>query len=318
MREAGILITNHGSPLMMMKIAVLVPCYNEAQTIAQVVSDFKTHLPDAEIYVYDNNSKDNTAELAKKAGAIVRREPRQGKGYVVKRMFADVDADVYVMVDGDATYDASYAPQLITHLADHHLDMVNAARKTEETAAYRAGHRLGNRVLTSLVSWIFGEDFKDMLSGYRVFSRRFVKSFPVLSAGFEIETELTVHALELKLSVDEIETPYYARPEGSESKLSTYKDGWKILKMIFKLVKREKPLLFCNAFALIFLILSLACGIPVIIDYLHSGLVLRLPTAILAASLMSMAMLSVISGLILDTVTLGRREQKLLAYLNVR
>ena len=301
-----------------MKVAVLVPCYNEAQTIEQVVMDFKTHLSDAAIYVYDNNSKDNTAELAKKAGAIVRREPRQGKGYVVKRMFADIDADVYVMVDGDATYEASFAPQLITHLRENNLDMVNAARKTEETAAYRAGHRLGNRVLTGLVSWIFGQDFKDMLSGYRVFSRHFVKSFPALSPGFEIETELTVHALELKLSVDEVVTPYYARPEGSESKLSTYKDGWKILKMIFKLVKREKPMLFCNTFALIFFILSLMCGIPVIVDYLHSGLVLRLPTAILAASLMVMAMLSIMSGLILDTVTLGRREQKLLAYLNVK
>lgn len=299
------------------EIAVLVPCYNEALTIEQVVRDFKTYLPDAKIYVYDNNSQDQTKEIAAAAGAIVRSETLQGKGNVVKRMFADVEADIYVMVDGDATYDASAAPKLISHLIDNQLEVVHAARVTQEQEAYRTGHRLGNKLLTGVVAKIFGSRVQDMLSGYRVFSRRFVKSIPILSAGFEIETELTVHTLELKLPTAELPTPYFSRPEGSNSKLSTYKDGWKILKMIFKLVKREKPMLFCGIMALFFFVFSLICGIPVIVDYLETGLVMRFPSAFLAASLMVLALLSLMSGLILDTVTLGRKEAKLLAYLQI-
>ena len=297
------------------EIAVLIPCYNEEIAIGQVVFDFKKALPKATIYVYDNNSQDKTKENAHQAGAVVREEKLQGKGHVVKRMFADIEADIYIMVDGDATYDASVAPKLVAHLVEHKLDVVHAARVTEETLAYRAGHRFGNKILTGMVARIFGSHIQDMLSGYRVFSRRFVKSIPILSGGFEIETELTVHALELKMPVDELQTVYSARPEGSNSKLSTYKDGWKILKMIFKLIKREKPMLFCGVFAMTFFFLGLLSGVPVIIDYFHSGLVLRLPTAILAASFMILAMLSVMSGLILDTVTHGRKETKLLAYL---
>ncbi len=299
-------------------LAVLIPCYNEALTIAEVVTDFKAHLPQAQIYVYDNNSNDETEAKALAAGAIVRTEKRQGKGHVVKRMFADIEADVYVMVDGDATYDAAAAPKLIKHLLENNLDVVYAARVSQAEQAYRAGHRFGNKLLTGAVAKIFGSDIQDMLSGYRVFSRRFVKTMPILSAGFEIETELTVHALELKLPTAELPTAYFARPEGSMSKLSTYKDGWKILKMIFKLIKREKPMLFCGALALGFFVLGLVLGVPVIVDYLHTGLVLRFPTAILAASLMVLALLSLMSGLILDTVTLGRKEAKLMAYLQLK
>jgi glycosyltransferase involved in cell wall biosynthesis len=299
------------------QIAVLVPCYNEAQTVQKVVNDFKQSLPTAKIYVYDNNSKDNTIELARQVGAIVRTETQQGKGNVVKRMFADIEADVYVMVDGDATYDASSASTLIDHLLKNHLDMVNGSRVTEEKSAYRQGHKFGNRMLTGIVAKIFGERLNDMLSGYRIFSRRFVKSFPVLSSGFEIETELTVHALELRMPIAEIKTPYYARPEGSFSKLSTYKDGFKILKMIIKLVKREKPVLFFGFIALFFGLVSLILAAPLLFTYLQSGLVPRFPTAILSASLMIVAILSFFCGLILDTVTLGRREAKILAYLQI-
>ncbi len=296
-------------------IAVLVPCYNEEAAIGRVVADFKAALPQAEIYVYDNNSRDRTADVAAAAGAIVRREPLQGKGNVVRRMFADIDADAYVLVDGDDTYHAPSAPALVAKLFDEQLDMVNAARKTEIEAAYRPGHRFGNVVLTTLVTAIFGHRTEDMLSGYRVFSRRFAKSFPSLSAGFEIETELTVHALELRMPLAEVVTPYKDRPVGSVSKLSTFRDGFRILWLIGKLVKEERPVQFFGIGALFLAILSLVIVKPVFVTYLQTGLVPRLPTAVLATGLMLLAFLSLVCGLILDTVTRGRREMKRLAYL---
>ena len=296
-------------------IAVLVPCYNEEAAIGRVVADFKAAVPQAEIYVYDNNSRDRTADVAAAAGAIVRREPLQGKGNVVRRMFADIDADAYVLVDGDDTYHAPSAPALVAKLFDEQLDMVNAARKTEIEAAYRPGHRFGNVVLTTLVTAIFGHRTEDMLSGYRVFSRRFAKSFPSLSAGFEIETELTVHALELRMPLAEVVTPYKDRPVGSVSKLSTFRDGFRILWLIGKLVKEERPVQFFGIGALFLAILSLVIVKPVFVTYLQTGLVPRLPTAVLATGLMLLAFLSLVCGLILDTVTRGRREMKRLAYL---
>jgi glycosyltransferase involved in cell wall biosynthesis len=296
-------------------VAVIVPCYNEEKTIKQVVNDFQKQLPYARIYVYDNNSTDNTVKEALIAGAIVRKVPLQGKGNVVRRMFADIDADVYVMVDGDATYDSRSAPLLIQTLIDNQLDMINGARVTEEKAAYRMGHTLGNKALTGIVSKFFGKQFNDMLSGYRVFSRRYVKSFPCLSTGFEIETELTVHALSLRMPIAEVATPYFSRPEGSFSKLSTYKDGFRILKTIIKLVRGEKPLLFFSSIAMVFVLLSLIIGIPVITEYFSTGLVPKFPSAILSASLMVLAWISFYSGLILDNVTRSRLEAKQLAYL---
>jgi glycosyltransferase involved in cell wall biosynthesis len=298
-----------------MRIAVLVPCFNEAAAVASVVSGFRKALPTAQIYVYDNNSRDRTAEVAREAGAEVRSERRQGKGHVVRRMFADVDADVYVLVDGDATYDAPSAPGMIERLVNDHLDMVVGLRVDQEQAAYRRGHRTGNWLLTSFLSTVFGQAFKDILSGYRVFSRRFVKSFPVLSDGFEIETELTVHALELAMPVAEIETPYYARPEGSISKLNTWRDGFRILGTILRLYRSEKPLRFFTIIGVFLALVSIGLAIPVVITYLEEGLVPRLPTAVLSTGLMIIAVLSVSSGLVLDTVTRGRREMKLLAYL---
>lgn len=296
-------------------IAVLVPCYNEEAAIGRVVADFRAALPGAAIYVYDNNSRDRTADVAAAAGAIVRREPLQGKGNVVRRMFADIDADAYVLVDGDDTYHAASAPALVAKLFDEQLDMVNAARKTEIQAAYRPGHRFGNVVLTTLVTAIFGHRTDDMLSGYRVFSRRFVKSFPSLSAGFEIETELTVHALELRMPLAEVATPYKDRPVGSVSKLSTFRDGFRILWLIGKLVKEERPVQFFGIGALLLAIFSLVIVKPVFVTYLETGLVPRLPTAVLATGLMLLAFLSLACGLILDTVTRGRREMKRMAYL---
>ena len=297
------------------RIAVLVPCFNEQAAIAKVVADFRTYLPTAEIYVYDNNSSDLTAEIARAAGAEVRLEKQQGKGNVVRRMFADVEADIYILVDGDATYDAASAPKMVAELIAHRLDMVVAARSAPQDAAYRRGHRTGNRLLTGFVAMVFGETFSDILSGYRVFSRRFVKSFPVLSGGFEIETELTVHALELDLPVNEISTPYFARPEGSDSKLNTWRDGFRILWTIFRLYRSERPLNFFSAIGASLAIMSVGFAIPIFATYLREGLVPRLPTAVLATGLMLLAFLSVVSGLILDTVTRGRREIKLLAYL---
>jgi glycosyltransferase involved in cell wall biosynthesis len=297
------------------RVAVLVPCFNEEAAVATVVADFQNALPSAEIYVYDNNSSDRTKAVAREAGAQVRSERRQGKGHVVRRMFADIDADIYVLVDGDATYDALSAPRMIDTLLTDHLDMVVGFRVDQAEAAYRPGHRTGNWMLTSFLSSVFRQEFKDILSGYRVFSRRFVKSFPVLSDGFEIETELSVHALELALPVAEIETPYYARPEGSFSKLNTWRDGFRILNTILKLYRSEKPLRFFTAIGFFLTLVSIGLAIPVIATYFEEGLVPRLPTAVLSMGLMILAVLSVSSGLVLDTVTRGRREMKLLAYL---
>src|SRR5215470_2802960 len=298
-----------------MRIAVLVPCYNEEAAVATVVADFRKALPQAAIYVYDNNSKDRTVAVARGVGAEVRSETHQGKGHVVRRMFADVDADVYVLVDGDATYDAPSAPAMIEKLISEHLDMVVGLRVDQSVAAYRPGHRTGNWMLTSFLASVFGEAFKDILSGYRVFSRRFVKSFPVLSDGFEIETELTVHALELSMPVAEVETPYFARPEGSFSKLNTWRDGFRILGTMLKLYRSEKPLRFFSAIGIFLALISIGLAIPIFITYLEQGIVPRLPTAVLSTGLMIVAILSVSSGLVLDTVTRGRREMKLLTYL---
>jgi glycosyltransferase involved in cell wall biosynthesis len=300
----------------MTTIAVLIPCYNEEAAVGRVVADFRAALPQAAIYVYDNNSRDRTIAVATAAGAVVRSEPLQGKGNVVRRMFADIEADVYVLVDGDDTYHAASAPQLVARLLDDQLDMVNAARVSNVEAAYRPGHRFGNALLTTLVTTIFGHRTEDMLSGYRVFSRRFVKSFPSLSAGFEIETELTVHALELRMPLAEIGTPYKERPVGSVSKLSTFRDGFRILWLIGKLVKEERPVQFFGIGALLLAILSVAVAWPVIVTYMETGLVPRLPTAVLATGVMLLAFLSLVCGLILDTVTRGRREMKRLAYLS--
>jgi len=299
-----------------LRIAVLVPCYNEQAAVGTVVADFRKALPAAKIFVYDNNSKDRTIAVAGDAGAEVRSERHRGKGHVVRRMFADIDADVYVLVDGDATYDAPSAPRMIEKLISEHLDMVVGFRVDQSAAAYRPGHRTGNWMLTSFLSSVFGETFKDILSGYRVFSRRFVKSFPVLSDGFEIETELSVHALELALPVAEIETPYYARPEGSFSKLNTWRDGFRILGTILKLYRSEKPLRFFTAIGIFLMLVSIGLAIPIVVTFLEEGVVPRLPTAVQSMGLMIVAVLSVSSGLVLDTVTRGRREMKLLAYLS--
>jgi glycosyltransferase involved in cell wall biosynthesis len=299
-----------------LSVAVLVPCYNEGLTITKVVTDFKKALPSANIYVYDNNSKDDTFAKAQAAGAITKKEHLQGKGNVVRRMFSDIEADVYIMVDGDDTYDAFVAPQLVRLLIDEDLDTLNGVRISELDESYRNGHRFGNWMLTTMVAKLFGQSTKDMLTGYRVFSRRFVKSFPVTASGFEIETELTVHTLELKMRSMDVETNYGARPEGSTSKLSTYKDGFKILWMIIKLIKLERPSLFFYSLGILFFFTSLALFYPVLIDYLHTGLVERFPTAILSGLIMALSILSIMSGLILATVTQGRKEAKQLAYIN--
>lgn len=298
------------------RIAVLVPCYNEEAAVATVVADFRKALPGAEIYVYDNNSRDNTVAVAREAGAIVRSERRQGKGHVVRRMFADVEADIYVLVDGDATYDAPSAPRMIDKLLEEHLDMVVGLRIDQSQAAYRLGHRTGNRMLTGFLSSTFGHAFKDILTGYRVFSRRFVKSFPVLSDGFEIETELAVYALELSLPVAEVETPYYARPQGSFSKLNTWRDGFRIFGTMLKLYRSERPLRFFTVIGILLALAAIALAIPIVVTFIETGLVPRLPTAVLSMGLTIVAMLSVSSGLVLDTVTRGRREMKMLAYLS--
>ena len=297
------------------RVAVLVPCYNESATVGKVVSGFRAALPGARIHVYDNNSNDNTGEVARAAGAIVSREPRQGKGHVVRRMFAEIEADIYVLVDGDATYDAPSAGKLVGRLVEDRLDMVVGTRVEQVQEAYRPGHVFGNRLLTGFVSRVFGASFTDMLSGYRVFSRRFVKSFPVLSSGFEIETELTVHALNLELPVAEMATPYFARPAGSLSKLNTWSDGLRILATIVRLYRAERPLPFFAGIGLVVAILSIAFAVPVILTYVETGAVPRLPTAVLSTGLMIVAFLSIACGLVLDTVTRGRREMKLLAYL---
>ncbi|MEO1639622.1 MAG: glycosyltransferase family 2 protein [Pseudomonadota bacterium] len=299
------------------RIAVLIPCYNEATPIGQVVADFKAALPDAVIYVYDNNSTDDTVKNAKAAGAVVRHEPQQGKGNVVRRMFADVEADIYVMVDGDNTYEAAAAPKLIAKLCDETLDMVSGCRVTEIQQAYRPGHRFGNWMLTGLVASIFGKRTTDMLTGYRVFSRRYVKSFPASSRGFEIETELTVHALELLMPIADVDTVYVDRLPGSDSKLSTIKDGVRILKMIILLVKEERPFMLFGLIALFLALLSFGIGAPIVAEFMDTGLVPRFPTAILASAIMVIAVLSFMVGLILDMITVGRREAKRMAYLAI-
>lgn len=297
------------------RIAVILPCYNEEAAIADTVAGFRAALPGAVVYVYDNNSRDRTAEIARGAGAIVRCERQQGKGHVVRRMFADVDADIYVMADGDLTYDPKAAPEMVRMLVEEQLDMVVGTRQHEVADAYRGGHVVGNRLFTGLLARLFGRSFTDIFSGYRVFSRRFVKSFPVLSEGFEIETEISVHALELRMPVGEVVTSYGARPEGSASKLSTYRDGWRILKTIGTLYRIERPVLFYGGLAGLLLLTAVILAVPLFITYLDTGLVPRFPTAILATGLVIVAVLSFFAGLILDTVTRGRREMRRLAYL---
>jgi len=297
------------------RVAVVLPCYNEEAAIAETIAGFRTALPDAIIYVYDNNSRDRTVEIAHACGAVVRTERQQGKGNVVRRMFADVDADVYIMADGDLTYDPRAAPGMVKMLLDEQLDMVVGTRQHEEAEAYRGGHVLGNQLFTGLLAKLFGRSFTDIFSGYRVFSRRFVKSFPVLSAGFEIETEISVHALELKMPVGEVETAYGARPEGSESKLSTYRDGWRILKTIGTLYRVERPVLFYGSIGALMVAAALILAVPLVLTYLDTGLVPRFPTAILITGMIIVAVLCFFSGLILDTVTRGRREMRRLAYL---
>jgi len=297
------------------RIAVILPCHNEEAAVADVVGAFAAALPGATIYVYDNNSTDRTIDVAQAAGAVVRTEHHQGKGHVVRRMFADVDADIYVLADGDATYDAPSAAGMIARLVEEKLDMVVGARVHREDAAYRRGHQTGNRLLTGFVAGMFGQSFSDMLSGYRVLSRRFVKSFPVLSGGFEIETELTIHAMELELPVAEVETPYYTRPEGSTSKLNTWRDGFRILWSIVQIYRSERPLPFFSAIAFVLAAVAIVLAIPIVITFIQQGIVPRFPTAILATGLMLAALLSFASAIVLDTVTRGRREAKLLAYL---
>ena len=297
------------------KIAVLIPCYNEEVALKIVISNFKIALPCSKIYVYDNNSTDSTVQVAKDAGAIVRSEPLQGKGNVVRRMFADVEADIYVLVDGDDTYDAFQAENLINELVCNHLDMVNASRYSSSKESYRSGHRLGNLLLTSMVAWLFGHRFKDMLSGYRIFSRRYVKSFPAEAAGFEIETELTVHALQLNLPVSEVVTQYKERPIGSVSKLSTFKDGFRILSMILRLIKSERPFMFFTFFSALFLLHALYLSVPLFETFMMTGLVPRIPTAVIIVGLSILSAISFACGLILDTVTRGRRELRRLVYL---
>jgi len=299
------------------RIAVLLPCYNEEAAIAATVAGFRSALPNSAVYVYDNNSRDRTREVAAKVGAIVRTESQQGKGHVVRRMFADIDADVYVMADGDLTYDPKAAPAMVDQLIAKQLDMVVGTRRHEEKDAYRGGHVLGNRIFTGLLSGLFGRSFSDIFSGYRVFSRRFVKSFPVLSSGFEIETEMSVHALELRMPVGEVETAYAARPEGSESKLSTYSDGWRILKTIVTLYRIERPVLFYGSIGALLLALAVVLAVPLVITYINTGLVPRFPTAILVTGIVVIAVLCFFAGLILDTVTRGRREMRRLYYLSL-
>jgi glycosyltransferase involved in cell wall biosynthesis len=310
--------TAPGGSVSNLQLAVLIPCYNEEVAIGKVVADFRASLPTARIYVYDNNSSDGTVAAARAAGAVVRSEALQGKGHVVRRMFADIEADIYVLVDGDDTYDARAAPDMVNLMIEKHLDMVSAARASDEDDAYRRGHRLGNAVLTGIVRSIFGNRISDLLSGYRAFSRRFVKSFPALAAGFETETEFSVHALELRMPIGELATQYRVRPTGSASKLRTYVDGWRILRTIVVLVKEERPLQFFALAGLVLLLIGFGLGVPVIIEFMRTGLVPRLPTAVLATGFILMSFLSFVCGLVLDSVARGRKEIKRLAYLSIR
>ncbi len=297
------------------RVVVLIPCFNEEAAIDKVVSDFRQALPEATVYVYDNNSTDRTVEVARAAGAQVRSEPMQGKGNVVRRMFRDIDADYYVMVDGDDTYEATLAPEMVQLAVAGRHDLVNCVRCETESAAYRGGHRLGNQLLTGVVRLIFGDRVEDMLSGYKVFSRRFAKTLPALSQGFDIETELTVHALELAMPVAHVSGPYRGRPVGSESKLHTYRDGWRILMLILKLVRHERPVFFFGVFAGLLMAISLVLISPILLEYVRTGLVPRFPTAILSMGVMLLAFMSLNSGILLDTVSRGRREVRMLAYL---
>lgn len=299
------------------RTAILIPCHNEEVAIAKVIADFRHQLPEAAVYVYDNNSTDRTIEVARNAGAMVASERLQGKGNVVRRMFADIDADVYILVDGDDTYDATSAPPMLDLLFSEGADMVTGTRITDIPAAYRRGHRLGNYLLTSLAAGIFGKRITDMLSGYRVFSRRFVKSFPALSSGFEIETELTIHALEVKMPLAEMKTTYRDRGEGSTSKLSTYKDGARILLVIVNLIKQERPLLLFFILSAVLFVVAVVLGVPLMVEFRHTHLVPRLPTAVLCAAIMMLSFLSLVCGLILDSVSRGRKEMKRLAYLSL-
>jgi glycosyltransferase involved in cell wall biosynthesis len=299
------------------EIAILIPCYNEEATIRNVVEMFHEQLPGAAVYVYDNNSNDKTAEVAAQCGAIVRREQQQGKGHVVRRMFSDIDAAIYILVDGDDTYHPASIKRMLDTFFEQHCDMVNGRRITDIAAAYRFGHQFGNRMLSGIVNWIFGKRCDDILSGYRIFSRRFIKSFPALSTGFEIETELTVHALSLNMPIAEVDTPYKDRPDESISKLNTYRDGFRILWMILILTKDERPFFFYSIAFFVLALTSFILGIPVAIEFLDTGLVLRFPTAILATSIMLLAFLSLTTGLVLDSVARGRRETKRLHYLSL-
>lgn len=299
------------------RVAVILPCYNEEGAIAKTVADFRAALPEAEIYVYDNNSKDRTAEVAAEAGAIVRREMMQGKGHVVRRQFADVEADVYVMADGDDTYDASAAPAMIEKLVAEKLDMVAGKRIETDVAAYRRGHRFGNWLLTSTVRFFFNSPFEDMLTGYRVMSRRFVKTVPFTAHGFGIETELTIHMARMMSPVAEVPTNYKERPAGTVSKLNTYRDGWRILMTIAKLVRLERPLVFYGLIAAFLVVASLLIAIPVFGEFARYQSVRSVPSAVLSASLMILASLCVMAGLILDSVTKGRWETKRLTYLSL-
>lgn len=300
-----------------LEVAVLLPCYNEGLVIRGVVERFRALLPHARIYVYDNNSSDNSVAEARAAGAIVRSEPRQGKGFVVRRMFTDIDADIYLMCDADETYDSAAAGTLIEELVENGLDMVVGTRVDTTGSAYRPAHKFGNWLLTTLVQKMFGKGFSDMLSGYRVFSRRFVKSFPSMAQGFEIETELTIHALQLEMPVSEIPTHFKDRIEGSESKLSTVRDGIRILWTIATLVRQERPMFLFGIAAALLAAMSLLLGYPVVRDFVSTGTVLRLPTALLATGTMILAVISLFSGLLLDSVTRGRKEAKLLRFLSV-
>ena len=299
------------------RMAVIIPCYNEAAAIANVVRDFRASLPHAQIVVYDNNSRDGTTAIAREAGAEVYAEPLQGKGHVIRRMFADVDADVYVLVDGDDTYDAADAPAMVDKLVRERLDLVNGRRRETDSQNYRRGHRLGNRVLTGMAKQLFGDRFDDMLSGYKIFSRRYVKSFPALSTGFEIETELTIHALEMNMPIAEVDTAYRNRPEGSVSKLNTFRDGLRIVGMIMRLLKEMRPLAFFSTIAALIAAAAVFLAVPLATEYLATGLVPRLPTAVLVTGMMITAVLSLMCGVVLDSVARSRREMKRLHYLSI-
>ena len=298
-------------------IAVLIPCFNEAVAISKVIADFQQALPDSQIYVYDNNSTDDTAEVATRAGAVVRAEPLQGKGNVVRRMFAEIESEIYVLVDGDGTYEANAAERMVDQLQQQRLDMVVGTRREAEPGrvVYRSGHAWGNRAFNRVFAACFGSTFTDIFSGYRVFSRRFVKSFPALSSGFEIETEMSIHAVELRLPTMEIETQYFSRPEGSESKLNTYRDGFRILWSMLRLFKEVAPFRFFGGIALIGMLLSLLLGVPVIYEFTQTGLVPRFPTAILASAIMVLSGVFLLAGIIIESISQSRLEQKRLHYL---